>query len=66
MTLDKRLDDLEASLSPDQIWLRFLDEMTSKFSSRAEYMRWVDQDPGERCRSRPSIVNLFLTHHQNP
>jgi|HubBroStandDraft_6_1064221.scaffolds.fasta_scaffold44607_4 hypothetical protein len=44
MRLDNRLDKLEASLSPDKILQRWLDE-TLKFRSRADYMKWFAQDP---------------------
>jgi len=43
MSLEKRIDEQEASLSPDQILLRWLDE-TMKFKSRLEYMMWVSLD----------------------
>jgi hypothetical protein len=43
MSVDKRLDDLEGSLSAEQILLRWLDE-TQKFSSRAEYLVWTARD----------------------
>lgn len=48
MSLDKRLDDLEASLSADQIWFRWLDATTSKFGSYRDYMKWAGQDLGNR------------------
>jgi hypothetical protein len=43
MSLEKRIDEQEASLSADQILLRWLDE-TMTFKSRLEYMMWVFQD----------------------
>jgi len=48
MNLGKRTDDLEASLSAEQILLRWLDETISKFDSFQEYMKWAGQDPGNR------------------
>lgn len=43
MSVDKRLDDLEGSLSAEQLLLRWLDQ-TQKFSSRAEYHVWTARD----------------------
>jgi hypothetical protein len=48
MNRGKRMDDLDASLTADQIWWRWLDTTTSKFSSRLEYMKWASQDPENR------------------
>src|SRR5271163_4421404 len=48
MNLSKRTDDLEASLTAEQIWLRWLDATTSKFDTHLQYMEWVGQDPGNR------------------
>jgi hypothetical protein len=47
MILNRRLDKLEASLSPEQIFRRWLAE-TLKFKSRREYMMWVAQDQQAR------------------
>lgn len=48
MNHGNRVDDLERSLTADQIWLRWLDETTSKFDSHSAYMKWVAQDPRNR------------------
>jgi hypothetical protein len=48
MNRGKRIDDLEASLSAYQIWVRWLDTTTSKFGSHLEYMKWAGEDPGNR------------------
>ena len=48
MNPGKRMEDLEASLSPGQIWMRWLDATISKFASHEEYMKWAGQDPGNR------------------
>ena len=48
MNRGKRMEDLEASLSPYQIWLRWLDATTSKFASHLAHMKWAGQDPGNR------------------
>ena len=66
MSLEKRIDEQEASLSPDQILLRWLDE-TMKFKSRLEYMMWVSLD--WRTRHPFSVFFRDLLgrlQHQNP
>ena len=48
MNRGQRMEDLEASLSPYQIWVRWLDATTSKFASHLAYVQWAGQDPGNR------------------
>ena len=48
MNHGKRMNDLEASITADQIFLRWLDATISKFDSLKEYMKWAGQDPGNR------------------
>ena len=48
MNHGKRTDDLEASITAEQIWRRWLDATTSKFASHLAYMKWAGQDPGNR------------------
>jgi len=58
VSTDKRIDKLEASLSPDQILLRWLDE-TLKFYSHSEYAQWLAGDPRGRAPSSIFVRDLM-------
>lgn len=56
----KRIDKLEAELSPDQIWRRWLDAAL-RFNSRADHAMWVAQDMQNR-QAFPTFVRDLMPY----